>query len=177
MKKNRLLRGFAVVLSCLGIAMPQVSMAIGPVTQGTTAAPIATAQITDVALGQGGLLKGQVISSSGAAQAGARVMFVQNGKQVAATVTDGEGYFAVKGLSGGVYQVATGESVMVYRVWAANTAPPIAHNDILLVAGENVVRGQGGILYGLSNPWVIGAGVAAAIAIPVALANDKKPAS
>ena len=177
MKKNSLLRGFAVVLSCLGIAMPQVSMAIGPVTQSSAAAPVATAQITDVALGQGGLLKGQVVSSTGAPQADAQVRFIQNGKQVAVTITDSEGYFAVKGLSGGVYQVATGENVMIYRVWAANTAPPIAQHDILLVAGENVVRGQGGILYGLSNPWVIGAGVAAAIAIPVALANDKKPAS
>ncbi len=176
MKKNRLLHGFAVALSCLGFAMPQVSMAIGPVAQTSTAAPVAAAEITDVALGQGGVLKGQVVSSTGAAQANAQVEFIQNAKQVAATVTDTEGYFAVKGLSGGVYQVVTSGTVKIYRVWAPNTAPPSAHNDILLVAGENVVRGQA-LPFALSNPWVIGAAVAAAVAIPVAIANNKSPAS
>ena len=53
-----------------------------------------------------------------------------------------------------------------------NTAPPAAQSAALLVSGSDVVRGQnGGLVYWLTNPWVLAGLIAAAIAIPIALNN------
>jgi hypothetical protein len=44
----------------------------------------------------------------------------------------------------------------------------------LLVTGDQIVRGQGGLRYWLTNPWVLSIAVAAAIAVPIALSNRSK---
>ena len=77
------------------------------------------------------------------------------------------------------------------RLWAANTAPPSAvagftHVDGAVQRGQCTVdsctgtcggtcgacKGKCGPLGLLMNPWVIGAAVAAAIAIPLAVNDD-----
>jgi hypothetical protein len=83
-------------------------------------------------------------------------------------------------LSGGVYELQTLASSDVCRVWAPRTAPPSAQDGVLLVTDDELARGQrgcfgeGGALSWLSNPWVLGGIVVAAIAIPlgVAAADD-----
>ncbi len=137
-------------------------------------------QIADVALRDGGVLVGQMVNGQNAPLSGVRVSLqdTQN-REVAAAVTDHQGSFAISGVRSGLYQVVTPQSRQVYRVWSAGMAPPSAQQGILLVAPGQTVRGQGCDTCGapcggglMSHPGVIGAlvgaGVATAIAVPVA---------
>jgi hypothetical protein len=185
MKRMKIVRGVLVAVSCFGLATPQFALAVGPAaTQNNVAysssvpdaaAPIV--QTTDVALGEGGVLKGQIVSGDGAALAHTQVAVLKDSQAVAMPTTDADGYFAVAGLSGGIYQIVVGETTATYRAWEPNTAPPAAHNDILVVYGSNLVRGQGPVLSMLANPWVIAGVVATAVVVPVVVANDKDEAS
>jgi hypothetical protein len=86
--------------------------------------------------------------------------------------TDAAGQFSVPGLTGGVYQVETLKGGGVFRLWAPRTAPPAAFESAMIVQGDQVVRGANGqLLSWLGNPWVLGAIVATAIAVPLALAK------
>ncbi len=83
-------------------------------------------------------------------------------------------------LSGGVCEFQTETNRDVYRLWAPRTAPPAAQQRVLLVSDSKVVLGQncgGNALGWLANPWVLGGLVAAAIAIPLAVANSDDDAS
>lgn len=165
-----------VVLACSIFLMPlQQILAANPYSGSQQAQVVsATGTVTcDLALGPGGVLKGQVVDAQGAPCANAPVRLVKSGLGAKTTIpcrTDADGRFQFAGLSGGVYSVETTAGVMVYRVWAPNTAPPSAIAEALVVEGQ-AVRGN------LSNVpplgWaLIGLGVAAAIAIPLALDDD-----
>lgn len=130
--------------------------------------------IADVALTSGGVFSGQVVDAQGQPQAGSNVVVSQQQQVVATTTTDQNGQFSIRGLQGGVYQVASGQGMKLYRLWAPDTAPPGARQSALVVTGDQVVRGQGGLRYWLTNPWVLAVGVAAAIAVPIALSNREK---
>jgi hypothetical protein len=112
-------------------------------------------------------------------QAGTDVSVWQSDVRVAATKADANGNFTVTGLRTGVHQVAAGQGVGVYRFWAPNTAPPAAGKQALLVADQNVVRGApcNPMIAFITNPWVLAALVATAIAVPIALNNDDDAAS
>jgi len=147
------------------------------------AVPGAPPPATDVALGQGGLLVGRVVDGQGtpAANVPVSLQTFQN-QPLAAVVSDPQGHFAIQGVRGGVYQLVTSQGPGVYRLWAPGTAPPGARPGVTVVMGGDTVRGappQGGLKAFLTNPWVIGAAVATAIAVPVAVAEsrDKSPAS
>jgi hypothetical protein len=161
-------RSTLVGLSLLGMLLP--APCVAAVQAGRAAGPIGA----DVALRPGGFLLGQAVDAQGAPVAGKPVSIRQQGNEVVATTTDPAGYFLVKGLRGGTYEIAVGESQGVFRLWAAGTAPPSAEEGALVVAGAAPVRGQGGpIGYWLSKPWVIAGGVAAAVAVPVAIHNHR----
>jgi hypothetical protein len=102
------------------------------------------------------------------------VAVIRQGQEIARTQTNAEGRFAVQGLTGGVYQVATPVGAATYRAWSPRTAPPAATQAITIVPDETIVRGQfgTGALGWLANPWVLAGIVAAAIAIPLALDDD-----
>lgn len=150
------------------------------------AAAPAPAVTNDVALRTGGLLLGQVVDQQGVAKAGIPVSIQFAGKEVVSTTTDSNGVFAAKGLRGGQYQLLTPQGGSVCRLWAADTAPPAARPAALVVFGDQVVRGQGEVppcppSGGPMNSWVgwmkahpylVAGTVAAAIAIPLALADD-----
>jgi hypothetical protein len=162
MKKMGFVHGAAVALACFGMFVGQLARAAQPL-------------VTDVALGHGGTLVGKIVDRQGVAQAGQAVRVVQQGQVVAAVETDARGEFQVADLRGGVYQIESAQGVGVYRVWADNTAPPAANDGVLIVHGDDAVRGNqcgGGVLGVLANPWVLAAIVAAAIAIPLALDDD-----
>jgi hypothetical protein len=133
-----------------------------------------TPAVRDVALQAGGVLQGQVLDSQGQPVANATVRAVGLGtraEQVRMAQADAAGRFQIAGLSGGVYRVETAQGVMICRLWAPNTSPPAAESSVLLVHGGETVRGNLGSIGWLG--WtLIGLGVAAAIAIPLALNDD-----
>jgi hypothetical protein len=162
----------AVVLALLGTTIPQQLIA-APIPTHSSAHARERASITDVALDAKGKLYGQVLSENGAAANDVTIHVLQNGREVTTATTNQEGQFEISGLRGGVYQFTTGESGITYRVWAPHTAPPAAHQVALLVDDHGLVRAQDWpILNFLSNPWVLGVGVAAAIAVPLSLDDD-----
>lgn len=170
MRPMRIIRSGLVVLASFGMLVPQVALGIGPVDSGQPFAHSATA-ISDIALQENGLLKGQVLDTQGAPVAGIPVAVVQQGKVAAVSKTNTTGRFAFEGLKGGVFQVVTHQGGATYRLWAPRTAPPSAQTDALIVNGDTVVRGAAGGGF-LSNPWVLGGIVTAAIAIPLILDDD-----
>lgn len=166
MKITRTLKSLVVALSCVGLLSGQLAQAASP--------------IQDVALQPGGRLVGQVVDEQARPQAATRLAVVADGEAVAVATTDQDGRFEVQGLKAGVYVIQTADTGRVYRAWAADTAPPAAVGELLVVNDGTVVRGlgggaapakSGGHFGWLANPWVLAGIVAAAIAIPLAVAN------
>jgi hypothetical protein len=172
MKTRRIVNGVMVSLAAIGFLLPQPLVAASP----APASPVA-----DVALRDGGVLIGQVVDAQGAALGSVPVSLRYQDRELAAAKTSKEGYFAFKDLRGGVYQLTAAQGQGVYRVWSAGTAPPAAQEGALVVSGDKVVRGQegGGFRSFITNPLVIAAVVATAIAVPVAIHNShhKTPTS
>jgi len=168
--KLKSLKFAAAALSCLGMLLSPTAMAAAPL-----AAP------SDVVLHEGGVLVGQVVDAQGLAQALATVTLANHEREIAQVRADQEGKFTVPGLQGGVVRIASRGQEGIYRVWAPNTAPPVAQQGVTLVVGQDVVRGQYGNSPGpftsmaqwIADHPVITAGmIGAAIAIPIALDDD-----
>ena len=118
-------------------------------------------------------------------------------REIAQAMTDANGNFAVRGLRGGVSQLAAGGSQEIFRLWKPGTAPPLAREGVLLVVDRRTVRGQcggpqcgvptscgpspglcKGMSHWLANPWVVTGIVATSVAVPVAIHNSGgRPAS
>ncbi len=158
-------------LVVLTSAVAQLTIAANP-----TKAPVAV----DVALRDGGVLVGRVVNADGVGQPGAPVSIRYEDKVLASAKAGPEGYFAFKGLHGGVYQLTTTDGHGVYRVWSLGSAPPAAQPVAALIEGDYVVRGQaesgtGGnhpVMTFLQSPAgvvVVAGAVAAAVSLPVAL--------
>jgi hypothetical protein len=170
MRLRRFFCGVLVASASLGMVLPQSAFAAS-----TQLSRPASSAVRDVALHDGGSLTGQVLDASGTPVAGTAVAVIDQGRAVASTQTGVDGRFAIAGVKAGVYEVATSNGVTVCRLWAPRTAPPAAQSDALVVHGDTVVRGAvggGGVIGFLSNPWVLGGIVAAAIAIPLILDDD-----
>jgi len=104
------------------------------------------------------------------------IVLHQRGKPVAQTQSNDSGEFAFARVSGGVCQLAAGASTIVCRAWTSEAAPPVASDQVTIVASPHVVRGQQPLSV-LSNPLFVGLIIAAAIAIPVAIHNAQDDAS
>jgi hypothetical protein len=177
MKLTGIIKALTVGLAVLGCCLPQPLLAATGVGSG----PV----VVDVRLQrgpEGNVLVGQVLSPRGLIQANVPVSLYVGKQKVGAGKTDAKGSFAFSGLRGGLYQVVTAGGRGAYRVWVPGTAPPSARSRAVVIAGEGMVRWQfsGGLKYWLANPWVIGAVVAVAVAVPVAIHNanhDDEPAS
>ena len=181
MRIDKSLQRSVLLLACIGMIIPRSCLAQVAVQPATM----------DVALTAGGSLSGQVVDRQGNAVADVAFQMKQGNQMVVDTRTDELGRFQVKALQGGVYQVAAAGQARQIRVWAPQTAPPNAQVNLTMAVGD-IQRGQGctidsctgtcggtcaacnsgGALGFLMNPWVIGAAVAAAIAIPLALDDD-----
>ncbi len=125
----------AVVLAVAGLVLPA--------TAGAKAAE--SSAFVDVALGSNGSLNGQLVDDAGNGVPGRAIEATAAGEQTPAaqTVTDNSGRFRLAGLRGGVYQVASADTTQLARLWAANTAPPAAGGEMMMVAGRSTVRSQG----------------------------------
>jgi len=144
MRIARLFRHGLPWMAVAGACLPaQVSMA--DQSGRRPAAPQTTVfAVSDVALAQGGLLKGQLLNEQMQPVAGTEVTIVANGRTVAATTTDANGVFAVAGLRGGFHQITTAVAIENCRFWIAGTEPPRATQGIQIIASRDVVRGQWG---------------------------------
>lgn len=172
MKNLKFVRGAVVALAALGVVFPQWTVvAAGPKT---TAKPIvrtvAANAVLDIGLTQGGTFTGRVVDQTGTALEGAEVVIKQGQTEVARMITDKQGSFVARNLKGGVYTVASGATEGTYRVWAETTAPPSAHDQILIVKGQNGTRGQVGAMRGQGGGgWgtvvLVGLGVGAGVGI------------
>lgn len=193
MKGVGIIKRVSVVLAVVGLCLPQAVLAGGEVANRSPA-------VVDVTLKDGGVLLGQVVDPQGAPLAKVPVSLRDRDREVARTMTDSGGYFAVRGLRGGVYQLVAARGCGEFRLWKPGTAPPGSRQGALLVASRETVRGQGceaascdagagcgcgsgcgsgcgGLSYWLSNPWVVAGIVATAVAVPVAIHNADRPAS
>ena len=182
MRINKSIQRSILVLACVGMIIPRSCL---------LAQQPATPVITDIALSPQGLFQGRVVDAEGQPVSGAKILMATNDTVVVETESDPSGAFNVNSLRGGFYQLAVGNVNQNVRVWAPNTAPPTATEGLTVTLGA-VQRGQGctvdsctgtcggtcaacsghGALGFLMNPFVIGAAVAAAIAIPLALNNN-----
>lgn len=145
-------------------------------------------QTVDVALDAQRRLSGQVVDVAGNPATQTAVTLL-NGKQQLHATTDAQGQFEIDGVRGGAYLARVGNQWKQVRAWAPGTAPPSANKGLMMVHGDQVVRGQAycgspvgcgspvsagfaGMREALSHPLVLGGIIAAAIAIPVAIHNS-----
>ena len=183
MFSNSLLRTMTATVSCLGLVLPvHVSWAAGQAGTFRQSAATTMPMVVDVRLGAGGVLQGRVVDAQGIGAARMSVLVRQVEGDLAKTETDQHGDFTIRGLRGAVYQVVAGSSARVIRAWAPQTAPPAAHDSVLVVVGQEVVLGQrhaglAGHIWvcaknALTNPLVVAGIVALAVGIP-AIANNR----
>lgn len=170
------IRQLLVPLAVLGVCLPQVVLAAPAVGQ--------IPAIPDVMLGEGGVLYGTVVNSEGAPVANAPIVVRDANQEVARSATDDQGRFAVAGLRGGMYEIATIDANGMFRLWTGFAAPPNAQRGVLLTTGNEMVRGQSCgskpamFIKGMCcNPWIVGGLIATAVAVPVAVHNSERPKS
>jgi len=182
LRKNCKKSTIASLICALGLAGAMVACADGTTNQSPISSKPQQVRIPDVSLSREGIFSGKVVNAQGRPIAKAEITFRQSSKVITKVSTHEQGDFYVAGLPPGVYQlfVSPNRAVTV-RVWDGQTAPPSARSE-LLVVDDLTVRGQRriGELLPLESTVVVGGMVAAAIAIPIAVANsndDVEPVS
>ena len=177
MQFPRNLQVVAAFLACLGVLIP-APLLCGEMPPVPVPPFARSPNIVDIALHEGGTLLGLVVDSQGRPSPRGAVALRHVNREMARTFADQNGRFVVNGLLGGTYEIAAAGTTGLYRLWAANTAPPSAQPVVVIVEGGVRVRGQQPAAQLLGNPWVLTAVVAAAIAVPVALTSRQTdPAS
>lgn len=170
------------------IAGPAVAQAPQQTTPRVAEKSPPAMQTVDVALDRQRGFTGQVVDVAGK-PAAQKTVTLLNGKRQLQATTDAQGEFRIADVRGGAYLVRVGNQWKQVRAWAPGTAPPGANDGLMMVHGDQVVRGQAycgspvgcgspvsagfaGMREALSHPLVIGGIIAAAIAIPVAIHNS-----
>lgn len=97
----------------------------------------------DVALAKEGTVSGQVLGADKKGVANVPVSIRQGKDEVAKAMTDKDGRFEAKNLKGGVYMITSSSGYGLFRFWAPKSAPPSAHEEVLLMEKAVVVRAQG----------------------------------
>lgn len=167
----RFVKGAAVCLAMLGIVTPHAPALADSASSARPAVKLQKGNsLPDVSLTSGGTMSGRVVDHTGKPLEGAQVSLRQNKKEITTTVTNKEGIYSFKNLKNGVYEVSSGNTDGIFRVWSENTAPPSAKGHALLVMGENGARGQ----FGCCDPTlvILTAGVIAAVILS-AITLDK----
>jgi hypothetical protein len=173
-KLVRTFRAVTVSWACVALLLPtgQLSAAGPPRPTGGADNPV-----VDLRLSDDGVLHGSLCDAVGRPVADQVVVLRQGSEAVARVTTDGRGEFAFRQLRGGLYQLTASGATLVCRVWTREAAPPTAFDALRLADGTVVVRGQQPLHCLLTNPWVLGAIIAAAIAIPIAVHEAQDDAS
>lgn len=180
-RKIHLWRHTVALVAAIGMAT-QPHLLLADEIVRTSAAKRSLERPHDIVLADGGLLVGKLVDEKGAALSMAPISLRTVGKKVIKTTTDKNGKFQVKGLRGGVYQIAAAGHEGIYRLWAPQTAPPAAQRQLTMVSHNEIVRGQyspppsnplvAAGQFIAEHPILTASAVAAAIAIPLALDDD-----
>jgi hypothetical protein len=139
--------------------------------------------VEDIALASDHALRGVIVDTSGRPCAGSTVVLLRGAGVTHETTTNDRGEFIFPDVRGGLYRITsrdqTSSVCQVCRVWTPEAAPPAARPLVLLFADAGVTRGQQPIreLF-VCHPVLLGALIAAAVAIPIAVHNsgDDRPA-
>jgi len=171
---GKLFQKVVVCLAVLGTCTPQLALA--------ATAPGNQPMPTNVQLREGGVLVGQVVTAEHIAVANVPVSLRNQAGELAKGKTDKNGHFSFGRLQRGVYRVAAANGHRDFRVWPQASAPPASRPGVLVVAGNDQVRGQnrGGIMGFLGSPFgsaALWAGVATAISVPIAYNAGRQDAS
>lgn len=188
MRIPRNLGSFAAALACINLLMPlHLLHASGPQTAATrstgqtasapTLSKTARPMTRDVSLGGASEIHGQLVDKNGAPLANRVVVAVHTDKSSLQTVSDANGLFRLRDAKPGLYQIASERSYQLCRCWADGTAPPSSSKQLLMVEGDQTIRGQRPFGELLSGPVLIALIIAAAIIIPIAIHNNNKTAS
>ena len=168
-------------LATLGMLIPNGSIATPLPGVAPKEQEAAHGVVSDMALDEGGMLRGQVVDQQGSELAGIPVHLLRDGQAVARTLTDTHGRFAFRGLQGGVYQIEAAASYLTCRVWSHRTAPPMARSAAMIVANDETVRGQAGGFWSnrrrLAFTLIAASMIATAIAVPLALTSGSNSGS
>lgn len=122
-------------------------------------------------------LRGQAKTASGEPAAGVPVVLGVKGKPIGRVIADEQGRFEFGPVDAGSYQIATKDAVAVIEAHTASDAPEQALQKVEVSQPAMIARGQSPVRW-LTHPLFIGLVIAAAIAIPVAIAvSDDDDAS
>ena len=170
MRKMRRRVGAVIAsLACLALVLPPSGVRASQPAGGGEAAP--ASGIADVRLDERGLLRGKLVSTTGQPLATRPVVLQQAGGTACSTETDAAGGFVLRGVRAGVHRLVVDERSVACRVWTNAAAPPSAIDQLTVVAGPPLIRGQQPFSAVFTNPLFIGLVIAAAIAIPIAVHN------
>ncbi|ASV72641.1 hypothetical protein THTE_0039 [Thermogutta terrifontis] len=161
------------ILLCLAVGQAQAG---NPESQQATGN---RPRIPDIRLVGRNTLQGTVVSPQGAPLANVLLTLYRPDSPKALTHarSDRQGRFQIVGITPGIYHLRVEpDSLATVRVWDATTAPPSARDQLLVVVGTQTIRGQRQVdeLLTIDDKLVVGGMVAAAIAIPIAIANSDK---
>ncbi|MGB9687992.1 carboxypeptidase-like regulatory domain-containing protein [Thermogutta sp.] len=136
-------------------------------------------RIPDIRLDTKNALQGVLVSPQGTPLPNRSVTLFRpdSPKALVHAKSDRQGRFQIVGITPGSYQLRVEpDSLATVRLWDGRTAPPSARDQLLVVVGNQTVRGQQRIddLLTIDDKLVVGGMVAAAIAIPIAIANTDK---
>ena len=109
--------------------------------------PVSKIDVVDVALQGQNELHGRIVNHEGEGISGSIVVLTDSQNvPLVRTVADEDGRFAFAQVPAGPAMLYTEQSQTALRTWAANTAPPIAQQEVVLSENGPTVRGQlGGI--------------------------------
>lgn len=180
MNKMKIFRTVLATVAVVGMTVPQVGLAARAIEHQI---PV-DQQIENVRMSGVDTLRGAIVDPAGKPVVGATVVVGQAGKVVAEATTNADGEFEIGSLHSGVYQIASHAKSQNVRLWHKTDAAPVGtKNGVVHVMPENIARGNGKfngngpLLNALSNPYLIAGGIAAAIAIGVAVSQDDDDAS
>lgn len=162
---------FAVI----GVFAPGMTHAVEPL-----AAPPAQRsadKVLDVRLDGWNRLCGALFTETGHPLIGVPAVLHGVRQGAVGTLTGQGGEFHFDGVLPGAYRLRVGgEQMFIVRVWEPKAAPPNAPERLLVIADTTVTRGQRRVseILTLDDKLVVGGMVAAAIAIPIAIANSDK---
>ena len=98
--------------------------------------------VQDVQLRTKGILTARVVDLQGNPVVGEHVSVTFQGKEIAAAISDEDGFAAVSGLRPGVHAIVTPTGTTACRFWNADAAPPSATSVPAVVSDEQIIRGQ-----------------------------------
>ena len=127
----------------------------------------------DVVLQPGNIVAGEVLSADGTPLVEGEVVVHLGRHEVTRVTTNQLGEFAAEVPRGGVYVISSSAGALLVRTWTAAAAPPNSLYRVAITPQSTVIRAQNSD--GGFNPLLgllLAGGIAAAIAIPIALNNS-----